>query len=239
MSRPATKEYGISLVEMAIVLLIIGVLARSALAPLSAVQEQRQHREAVSQLESIRDALWAHVVSDGVLPCPLPLDGLVSEGSQSGCRLSSGGVPASRLGLPGAVDENGALLDPWSRPYQLAISLISHEQRGIAEQADWTTEGEASRIGIANLAADIVVCVTSVTARCPEKEIRANELVFVVFTLGADESRTGEQSENQDKDNVFVVQEYSVNPDHPFDDLLLWGTAAEAIYWMLRAGWLP
>lgn len=240
MKRAVAGMRGVTLVEMAIVLLILGVLTRAAIAPLSGLQQHRQHREAVSQLESIRHALWAHVVSAGVLPCPVVAgSGTAVTESDSVCLRFSGGVPAVVLGLSGPVDSDGALLDPWGRPYQLAVSLFSHDQRGIPAEPDWTTEGETSRIGIAELAADLVVCNQAVTGQCPARSVRASELSFVVFTSGSDNTSAGDQSENLDADKVFTLQEHSVNTERPFDDLLLWGTAAETVYWLLRAGWLP
>ncbi|MGQ7845368.1 type II secretion system protein [Granulosicoccus sp. 3-233] len=238
MGMPARMR-GVTLVEMAIVLLILGVLARAVVAPLSAVQAHRQHRDAVSQLETIRNAMWAHVVSRGVLPCPIIMDGMMTTGSRTACNHYAGGVPAAALGLPGPVDGEGALLDPWNRPYRLAISRPGVDRQDSGEPFDWTVEGEASRVGIRQLTADIVVCKQSVSGHCPSKSVRADALSFVVFSLGADDSSAGEQAENLDADQVFVVEEHSVRAEAPFDDLLLWGTAAETIYWMLRAGWLP
>ena len=240
MRRSVAEMRGVTLVEMAIVLLILGILARATIAPLSSLQQHRHQREAESQLESIRHALWAHVVSAGVLPCPVLLgSGSAVTDSDSVCLRFSGGVPAVELGLPGPVDSDGALLDPWGRPYQLAVSLFSHDQQGIPAEPDWTTEGEASRIGIAELAADLVVCSQSVTGRCSAKSVRASELSFVVFSSGSDSSSAGDQSENLDGDKVFALQEHSVDTERPFDDLLWWGTASESGYWLVRAGWLP
>lgn len=247
---------GVTLVEMAIVLLILGVLTRAAIAPLSASQKHRNHRLAEVSLQSIRDGLWAHVVATGVLPCPVPLGqeriapAMPARGSQreplstgqhsqSICQIAHGGVPARELGLAGATGINGALLDPWSRPYRLSISPASHTDRGSIPLPDWTTPGEASRVGIAELSADLVLCTRASRTGCPSSDTRANQLVFVVLSTGEDTTPRGDQSDNQDDDNVFVLQEPSIRTDHPFDDQLVWGTAAETLYWMLRAGWLP
>lgn len=239
MTAPAIAMRGVTLVEMAIVLLILGILTKVAIGPLSAVQAHRQHREATMQLEAIRQSLWAHVVSKGVLPCPVTTGVLVASDNSELCRQGVGGVPARALGLPGQVEDSGALLDPWNRPYRLVVSLSSQVERGLPEEPDWTSPGEASRVGIASLQADIVVCQRAVSGRCPDAEIRASELTFVVFTLGEDPSSSGDQSENLDEDKVYTVQEHSVIPERPFDDLLLWGSSAETLFWQLRAGWLP
>lgn len=255
-THPVSRLRGATLVEMALVLLILGVLTRAAITPLTAAQKHRDHRLAESGLQAIRDGLWAHVVATGALPCPVALNQQwtspempapmsrreplsTDQRVQSSCQVASGGVPARELGLAGAMDIAGALLDPWNRPYRLAISLASHAERGSVPLPDWTTPGEASSIGIAHLTGDLVLCTRSAGTRCPSSDIRANQLSFVVFSTGDDSSLSGDQSENQDADTVFVLQENSIRPDHPFDDQLVWGTAAETLYWMLRAGWLP
>ncbi len=237
-------------------LLILGVLTRAAIAPLTASQKHRNHRLAEVSLQSIRDRLWAHVVAAGVLPCPVPLDQAriapampmpVPQGeplstgrhSQSICQDAHGGVPARELGLAGATGINGALLDPWNRPYRLSVSLDSHAERGSLPSPDWTTPGEASSIGIAELRADLVLCTRASHTGCPRRDTRANQLAFIVLSTGEDNTTRGDQSDNQDDDTVFVLQEHSIRADHPFDDQLVWGTAAETLYWMLRAGWLP
>ncbi|ASJ76235.1 type II secretion system protein [Granulosicoccus antarcticus] len=248
------RQRGVTLVEMALVLLILGVLTRAAITPWAAVQKHRNYRLAEHQLQTIKEGIWAHVIASGVLPCPLALNqlpvsvgltmtpvGALQQGSvgQGHCRITQGGVPARELGLAGSLSSSGALLDPWNRPYQLAVSLVSHAERGSVSQPDWTTVGEVSSVGIAEMVADLVLCNRAVGARCPGTDTRANQLTFVVFSTGADASSAGEQSENQDADTVFTLLEQSVSAESPFDDLLIWGTASETLYWMLRAGWLP
>ncbi len=252
MTRSGRSMRGVTLVEMAMVLLILGVLTRAAIAPLTASQKHRNHRLAEVSLQSIRDGLWAHVVATGALPCPIPLDqeriatvkpapASLPTGQQvlSICQVAHGGVPARELGLAGLTGINGALLDPWNRPYRLSVSLASHAERGSSRLPDWTTPGEASSVGIAELTADLVLCTRAAQTRCPNSDTRANQLTFIVVSTGEDNTNRGEQSDNQDADTVFVLQESSMRADHPFDDQLVWGTAAETLYWMLRAGWLP
>jgi prepilin-type N-terminal cleavage/methylation domain-containing protein len=256
MKSNAPLKSGFTLVEMALVLLILGVLTRAAVVPFAAAREHRQYRLAAAQLESIRSAVWAHVVSRGALPCPTLLneswhDGFMlptaagdqsqtsAQNEQAECSTFHGGVPARQLGLPGAIDGQGALLDPWNRAFRLAVSAANHRARGDTALSDWTTPGDASRIGIAELEADLVLCSRSAGEHCPAAEVRAHQLAFVVLTTGPDDSATGAQAENVDDDKVFVLREASVQAEKPFDDQLAWGTSAETVYWMLRAGWLP
>ena len=242
------------------VLLILGLLTKAALPPLSEAQRHRQHRQAEQELQSVKESLWAHVIATGALPCPVAFSsGALSPAALSPealsqidadtghCRLSHGGVPARLLGLPGAIDRHGALLDPWNQPYRLTVSLVSHDSLGDPSSPDWTTPGEASRIGVAALSADLVLCTRRVQGRCPHQDVRADQLAFVLLSTGADAASTSAarpgsettQSENLDGDEIFVIQPPSIVATDPFDDQLVWGTAAETRYWLLRAGWLP
>lgn len=242
---------GFTLVEMAIVLLIIGILTKSALGPLAALQEHRKRTQAEHQLDVVREAIFAHLVAYGALPCPLSrqgpdtassfvgLSGGISETSLKPCSHAGGFVPTHALRLSGATSQSGALLDPWGREYQYAVSLQDHDVMGTAGEPDWTTQGEAGAVGIGNLKADIVLCNSTRGANCAGRSIRSDQIAFVVLSSGQDASARGQQSENLDSDNYFVYTEESIVADAPFDDLLVWGSGADTMYWLLRMGWLP
>ncbi len=236
---------------MAVVLLIIGILTKSALGPLASLQEHRKRSQAEQQLGVVREAIFAHLVAYGALPCPLTRaekDTVYSfsmgntdsvKGRVETCGNSGGFVPAHSLRLSGSTSHNGALLDPWGREYRYAVSLQDSEAAGTSGQPDWTTQGEAGAVGISNLSADIVLCNSTQGADCSGRSIRSDQIAFVVLSAGQDGSARGQQSENLDADNFFVYTEESIVADAPFDDLLVWGSAADVMYWWLRMGWLP
>ena len=248
MLPPHSNATGFTLVEMALVLLIIGVLTRAGIAPLYEVQSARQIRQAQAQLQRIKQSVQAYVVANGVLPCPVTLRAhtLVTRNTEeAACATAQagvtghGGVPARLLGIEGPVDANGSLLDPWNNPYRLAVSMVNHADYGNPDLADWLHVGEASSIGLSQLQADLVLCMESVAGHCPNDKVRAHEIAYIAWTLGADDSRSGAQGENQDQDLVFVLQEPSIHAEAPFDDQLVWGARTDVIYWLLRAAWLP
>jgi len=242
-------------VELAIVLVVLGVLARALLAPLGEGLERRRHEETARRLEEVRRALVGHLVTRGVLPCPLvpgrlatgsgggmPGAGSVDEGGDAvavACRRGHGRVPAAALGVAGAIDVNGALLDGWGRPLHYAVSLASDPSRGERALPDWLVPGEIRAVGTRHLAADLSLCRTSVEGACPTRLTRAEALAFVVVSTGADATAAGSGGENVDGDDVYALAPPSVVPGERFDDLLVWGSRDELAYWLLRAGWLP
>lgn len=247
---------GFTLVEMALVLLIMGLLMRATIVPLGALLEHRHRKEADEQLLEIKQAVFAHVVAYGALPCPVASGNLkpvslpknIHRQSQSNSNLAlagkpclqhNGGVPARALGLSGALSATDALLDPWGREYLYAVSLNSHAELGEPTVPDWTTPGEASRVGVPNLSASISVCRESYPSGCPSTSIRADQIAFLVLSSSRNTQHTESQTENLDNDDQFVLKAESSSTDDPFDDQLVWGTAADVIYWMLKMGWLP
>lgn len=243
-------ERAFTLVEMAFVLLIIGLLTKTAIGPLTTLQAHGKRERAEQDLHLVREAVFAYLVAYGALPCPslassanTPYSMKVTGTSRAVdgqiCKVSSGWVPTYELGLAGRVNDRGALLDPWGREYQYAVSLSNDADKGGATLPDWTTPGEAANVGITNLSSDIILCNSSSGANCTGRAIRSDQIAFVVMSAGADNSTRGLQAENQDNDNYFVVTDESVITGAQFDDLLVWGSAADVMYWMLRMGWLP
>jgi len=63
---------GFTLAEMAIVLVIVGLLLGGLLIPLSAQQENQFRSETDKSLAEIREALIGYAIINGKLPCPMP-----------------------------------------------------------------------------------------------------------------------------------------------------------------------
>jgi len=108
---------GFSLVEMAIVLVIVGLLLGGMLAPLRAQMEQRQAADTTRALEEAREALAGFAARNGYLPCPAisASNGLED---RSGTRCSNerrlGFLPWATLGLP--------KLDAWQHLYLYSVT---------------------------------------------------------------------------------------------------------------------
>ena len=239
-----TREGAFTLVETALVLLVVGLLAQAFLAPLGERLERRRHAEAERQLEAVHRALIGHLVTQGVLPCPLlpgemPAGGSPTSAVDVPCRSGSGGLPAATLGVAGSLDAHGALLDPWGRALLYSVSLASSERGGEPALADWTSPGEAAAVGLAHLEADLVLCRVATGGGCPREALRADAIAFVVLSRGRDESGEGAQRENLDGDRVHALAPHSTVDGHRFDDTLVWASRNELAYWLLRAEWLP
>jgi type II secretory pathway pseudopilin PulG len=115
---PIKYSFGFSLVEMAMVLLIVGLLAGAMLGPLSNQIKQRKIEETQKLLEQNRDALLGYAASKGYLPCPAvsAADGNEAPRSASGaCPSNNGYLPWLVLGTPKA--------DSWNKLFRYVITL--------------------------------------------------------------------------------------------------------------------
>ena len=117
----ATKKYssgGFTLIELAIVLVIIGVLLGSIIGTVGARIDTTRRAESVEQLEEIRQAILGYAYStvgtDPYLPCP-DIDNNGDEDRDvvtGNCQSATGDLPWNTLGL-GRVDVWNARLTYW------------------------------------------------------------------------------------------------------------------------------
>lgn len=236
----ARLERGFSLIEIAIVLTILGILLQAAMVPLSTFESTRRERLLQADLARIRDALIAQLLSKGALPCPTADASAVRVASDqhARCQRRRGGLPAIALALAGATDAAGSLLDPWGRAYRYAVSDADSTERGLPGLPDWTTPGEPAAVGIAALAGTLTICAEPADG-CPMHSVRANDLVFVVLSYGADAGRDGWQEANHRDAGSFTLAPRSALAERAFDDALTWASRSELVLWLLRAGRLP
>lgn len=116
-----TQKYksGFTLVEMAVVLVIIGLLIGGMLSPLSVQLEQRNYSETLRAMDEAREALIAYGMSRGYLPCPAisGQNGAEDRDATGLCTLNKrvGFLPWAELGLP--------KLDSWGHLYRYSVTL--------------------------------------------------------------------------------------------------------------------
>ncbi|HWJ36147.1 MAG TPA: type II secretion system protein [Steroidobacteraceae bacterium] len=106
---------GFTLIEVAISMVILGLVLTGLVVSLSQELQQRHLLDTRSTLEQANQALTAFVVANGRLPCPALVgsNGLESTTGPGICSAAAGFLPAVTLGLPN-LDANGLLDDGWA-----------------------------------------------------------------------------------------------------------------------------
>ncbi len=226
---------GFTLLEMAVVLLVLGILLSASLPLLSAQQEMQRRQETRRQLNDIQDAVLGFTVSRGRLPCPASgsgntgLEAVTGSGVAAVCSLSQGVLPWATLG----VGES----DAWGRRFSYRVSA------SFADGADGTGENCALSPGVS-----FQLCSTAnLTLLTNGGNKLATEIPAVIVSHGPNgaggytlvgtqlSGGSADEQENADNDNTFVARE----PGNDFDDLVQWLSPHVLLNRMVAAGKLP
>lgn len=96
---------GFTLIEMAIVLIILTLVVGGALVPLGAQIEQRQRAETQKTLDEIKESLIGYTLAHGVLPCPSDKDAITGNPNGKAINncttsvIATGYIPWDTLGV--------------------------------------------------------------------------------------------------------------------------------------------
>jgi prepilin-type N-terminal cleavage/methylation domain-containing protein len=258
------EQRGFSLLEMAVVLLILGLLLTGLLSPLSAQRQNVKIVEAKEQLEEVKEALLGFAAMNGRLPCPTFQDNNGVEASrdaQGRCLqgvnlISHGFVPSNTLGLFGSLNAQGLLLDPWGSPVRYSITTADFDGAG---DWDFVNENEMRNIGMNNLAPNLLVCAsassqTNPNPSCSNADPVVENAPVVFYSLGRDWSNytSSDQQENAGEganallgghaiatDDVFVSKVVSNIVGSEYDDIVMWISPQVLYARMMQARKLP
>jgi len=252
------KSKGFTLIEVAIVMLIITMLIGASILPMRAQRESSNIQKALKDLRIIEEAIYGFAIAQGRLPCPasrlsVPLgtEDTTVNGTGLDCDQPIGFVPAATLGLTGEVSCDGYLLDPWKNPYRLSITSIDNNA---VDGMDFISNGEMTGIGIGNLAPDINVCIDQACATP-----LATNAAAVIFSMGGNwatssgvdqDENAGEGTHNRaagcgggsygiSNDNIYVSHGRIEQGANQFDDVIIWMSPNILYAKMLAAGQLP
>lgn len=209
---------GFTLVEMAVVLVIVGLLLGGLIVPLTAQMEMRDRQQAQNDMANIKQAILGyaltHLAADGkpYLPCPdTDGNGTENRNNLGSCSKQEGGLPWADLGLPSNT--------PWGAPYFYHVSpLFSNSKVGF-------TLATNGNIKVLQSAAGATL---------------ASGLPFVIVARGANGAGAGnDEKENGDGDTDFVSHAPSNAVGNEFDDLVDWVPVFVLANQMVSAQVLP
>ncbi|ALO45368.1 prepilin-type N-terminal cleavage/methylation domain-containing protein [Pseudohongiella spirulinae] len=243
------RHRGFSLIEMAVVLMILGFLLSGLLVSLSQSTENTRRTDANAQLKRIEEALLGFAQANGRLPCPASHTSAGQEAivdvATGVCNVPTtvthGFVPAATLGLTGAVNADGLLTDPWGNPYRYSVSnRIQGANRAFTSSVGMTALFAAAPLNNTNM---LRVC-----RQAPCVDIITDLAPAVVLSMGANWSSFSSANEVANAGNVvvggyrltntndFVSTEYN---ETTFDDLIIWISPNILFSRMISAGRLP
>jgi prepilin-type N-terminal cleavage/methylation domain-containing protein len=225
---------GFTLVEMAIVLIILGLLLGGLLSSLSAQFEYKSRNSAEQSIENIKEALMGYALVNGYLPCP---DGALVPTGVEGVRDANGRCPAFDGTLPWQT-LNVDRTDAWERYFRYSVTnTFSNSGIGTGAKFSLSSVGgitvKSDSVQLTNSAAAVIVSHGSngYGAKNTTQVSPANNLPN---PTGLDES------ENMDLDLVFVSHTSTPQGSaNEFDDIVSWISPNILYSRMVAAGKLP
>jgi prepilin-type N-terminal cleavage/methylation domain-containing protein len=251
MKTATGNRSGFTLVEMAIVMVIVGLMLGGLMMSLSQTTENTRRNDAQTQLAEIVEALYGYAQANGRLPCPATPASTGAEAQTppgSGvCTRQHGFVPSATLGLKGAVNADGLLLDPWNNPFRYSVTTANSLPSPYPNA--FTTTNRMKTATMAVLAPDLRICRQAACTNIISSTIPAVILSmgknWASFTSADERANAGETTVTGGptgavyriaNNNDFVSTSYN---ETTFDDLITWISPNILYTKMIAAGKLP
>jgi prepilin-type N-terminal cleavage/methylation domain-containing protein len=249
-----------TIVELAVVMAIIGLLLAGAMMTLTAQAEQRALDETRRRLNAAVDALVAYAVVNGRLPCPANPAGAAGEESpNTGTGICTnpynGLLPARTIGFQ-PTDDAFFGLDAWQNRirYVVAGVTLAPDCGGVGGAmphftvaATLKTNGMSCKPNLNDLD---VVCSSvgagvSPSCNSSQRVVAQQTAAFIVYSIGKNGPNPGaygaDETANLDNNAVFVNRTWS-GTDSPlgtYDDLMVVVPAGVLYSRLVAAGVLP
>lgn len=165
------RQGAFTLVEMAVVLAIVGLLVASLMYTLTAQVEQRAREQTQRTLEQARETLLGFAIANGRLPCPASSGSAGAEavGGGSVCtNYYDGFLPAVTLGFQ-PQDSQGYALDAWNNRIRYALVQNIGGCAGTSVVPHFTSKTNLKQNGMSCLptAGELLICKSAVTTPPP------------------------------------------------------------------------
>jgi type II secretory pathway pseudopilin PulG len=230
---------GFTLVEMAVVLMIVALILGGLFVPISEQIDQRNRAETEKRLEEIKESLIGYALSHGYFPCPAKsaVDGAEDrDGTTCKDGKRVGHLPWTELGVTN--------LDGWDREFRYSVVLayansgakISLSPLTARDITIRTRDKDGNIVNVSNLN-DIPVVVTSMG----RNGFWGYDVNGVQLT-DTSETNIDEDANGNGDGTIFWSRITALNTaitGGEFDDLVVWISPNVYINRMVSAGQLP
>lgn len=233
MSKPIQPcQSGFSLVEMAIVLTIVGILLAGLLPTLSSQIEQQRRSETRKQLEEIKDALVGYAVINGNLPCPTT----TADPANANYGVADTTCP------PAGATSDGYL--PWKTLGVSETDAWGSRRSGTSDPwtGYWRYRVDRNFAAALTLNTGFGTCPSATTDCLTIKDNGGNNLtttterpIAIVYSTGKNITADGQNASFESTSGIYQ----SDVPSSTFDDITIWIARPQLFNRMVSAGRLP
>jgi prepilin-type N-terminal cleavage/methylation domain-containing protein len=234
------RTHGFTLIEVAIVMLVVGLLLGSILVPLNAQLKQRNVAQTQQILEDTREAIIGFAITNGRLPRPaVSATDPTERPSCTDNAQCTGPIPWALLGTPKT--------DAWGKVIHYSVS-IAFSDDALPGHSSFTMTTEGTR----DIQSTKTAASVDVAAKVPAVILSFGPNNHGTYTDGT--SVDDHSDTNVDEDRNATAQT-SVPNDHPFisrpssenttatggefDDQVIWISRQLLVNRMVSAGQLP
>ena len=252
------RSRGFTLIEVAVVILILTILASGLAMPVAAQLQMRRAEQTRQRLDDARESLLAFAAANGRLPCPAIDTSRGEEAFAAGgdasngncARFNDGYLPGATLGLS-PLDSQGFVRDAWnteSSRIRYAVFGAGSSVNGVVNPFTRVNGMQAATLAsLGDAPHFLFICAGNSGASASGCGPASNQLTrraaFVLLSLGPNAGMApapgSDEARNQSGDPVFVYHEASGGPNGGFDDMVQWVPMHLVASRMLAAGRLP
>lgn len=264
MKRQRSGQRGFTLLELAVVTVIIALLTGGALAMVERQMQRTRVADTQARLELARNALLDFLALYGRLPCPATDSSHGVESPLGGGTCSrpyDGFLPAVTLGLA-SVDDDGYLNDAWASETNRIRYAVSRNGFSAGAASCTATPDAASSWLVTDSAAlhanyaratpyapELCVCAGVSCSTGTSGTVLAAGVAAIVYSTGPDAARggsTGDEAQNPNPNGGSVDRFFAFHTPREigaaggeFDDQMLWISPPTLYGRLLQAGKLP
>jgi len=228
-------QRGFTLVEMAIVMVVLGLLLGGILAPLSARQEQDRRDKNAALLDQAREALIGYALTNRRLPCPdTDGPGSPNSGVENNCPPPDPSAAPLTGRLPWVTLGIAARFDAWGNPHQIHYT-VNRAFTSNNPLTFFTLQTAGTGNGI------IEVHINSAACNTNNNLVALNVPALVWSSAKNNYASQGsvDEQENLNGDRCYVFREYNTVKNQEFDDQMVWLSPGILFNRMIEAGKLP
>ena len=222
---------GFTLVELAIVLVVVSLLLMALMGPLAAQQEQKAIMDTKRQMDEAKEALFGFLVSNGRLPCPAN-PALLATNANAGIAAATCAAGPAEVGVLPWRTLGLKEVDGWNHRFTYRVASTFATPPNVASVGNISLLPQAGSATQLTSVGEAVAVIVSHGHHA--------DGAWGVDGIKLPDSADADEAENSNIDQTFVDHaNTATQPTSPYDDIVLWIPRNLVFNKLIAAGRLP